>query len=162
MSTLTTSEVQPPTAPPKPVPTQTSPLAAAAFAAGITYAWAEALWRLLFTYYPGFDADWVLWNARVGDIAAMWLTISGLGFVDGVTLYLLWRRRDGVGTIADWTVVLIGSAIAAPMIGEIGNTTGSVANGAGSTDMVAIIAYSILGLVAVACGLVLAKLHARR
>jgi hypothetical protein len=39
-------------------------------------------------------------------------------------------------------VVLVGSAIAAPMIGEIGNTTGSVATGAASTNVVAIIAYA--------------------
>jgi hypothetical protein len=137
------------------------PVGAAAFAAGITYAWLEALWRLLFTYYPNFDANWVLWNGRVGDIAAMWLTISGIALVVGVGLYLLWRGRSRVGTVADWTVVLVGSAVAAPMIGEIGNTTGSVAGGAGSTDMVAIIAYSILGVVVVGVGLTLAVLHGR-
>lgn len=139
-----------------------SPLAAAALGAGIAYAWLEALWRLLFTYYPSFNADWQLWNGRVGDIAAMWLTITGLALVAGVVLYLTWRGKDHVGTLADWTVILVGSAIAAPMIGEIGNTTGSVANGAGSTDMAATIAYAVLAIVVVACGLTIARLHTRR
>ena len=138
------------------------PAAAAAFAAGINYLWGEAALRLLFTYFPGFDADWVLWNGRVGDIAAMWLTISGVSVVAGVVLYLLWRRRDRVGSIAGWMIVLTGSAIAAPMIGEIGNTAGSVTTGAGSTSAVAIIAYSLLGLVVIAAGAAFARLRARR
>jgi len=29
------------------------------------------LFRLLLTCYPGFDADWVLWNGPVGGVAAM-------------------------------------------------------------------------------------------
>ena len=36
------------------------PAAAAAFAARISYVWGEAAFRLLFTHYPGFDADWVM------------------------------------------------------------------------------------------------------
>jgi hypothetical protein len=39
--------------------------------------WVEALFRLLFTFNANFDAMWVLWQACVGDIAAMWLTIMG-------------------------------------------------------------------------------------
>jgi hypothetical protein len=161
MSDLTATREPPPQAPSKAARTTASPVAAAAFAAGIAYAWLEALWRLLFTYYPNFDSDWVLWNGRVGDIAAMWLTISGFAIVIGLGLYLLWRHRDHVGMIAEWTVVLVGSAIAAPMIGEIGNTTGSVAAGAGSTDVVAIIAYSILAVVVIGAALVLAALRRR-
>lgn len=138
------------------------PAAAAAFAAGIVYLWGEAAFRLLFTYFPGFDADWVLWNGRVGDIAAMWLTISGVAAVAGVGLYLLWRGRDRVGSIAAWMIFLVGSAVAAPMIGEIGNTAGSVTSGAGSTAAVAIIAYILLGLVVIAAGAAFARLRARR
>ena len=138
------------------------PAAAATFAAGIVYLWAEAAFRLLFTYFPGFDARWVLWNGRVGDIAAMWLTISGVSVAAGVVLYLLWRGRDRVGTFAAWMIVLVGSAIAAPMIGEIGNTAGSVTSGAGSTSAVAIIAYALLGLVVIAAGAAFARLRAKR
>jgi LPXTG-motif cell wall-anchored protein len=138
------------------------PAAAAAFAAGIVYLWAEAAFRLAFTYSPGFDADWVLWNGRVGDIAAMWLTISGIAVVTGIGLYLAWRRKDRVGTFAGWMIVLLGSAIAAPMIGEIGNTAGSVTSGAGNTAAVAIIAYTLLGLVVIAAALAFAWLRAKR
>jgi LPXTG-motif cell wall-anchored protein len=159
VSDQTIIQQRPPEAPPRRARAFASPVAAAAFAAGVSYAWLEALWRLLFTYYPTFDANWVLWDGRVGDIAAMWLTITGLAGVVGIGSYLLWRRKDHVGRIADWTVILVGSAIAAPMIGEIGNTTGSVSSGAGSTDVVAIIAYCLLGVVVVVGGLVLAQLR---
>ena len=139
-----------------------SPLAAAAFTAGLIYVWGEAAFRLLFTYFPGFNADWVLWNGRVGDIAAMWLTISGAAAVVGVGVYLLWRGRDRVGYMADWTVLLIGSAVAAPMIGEIGQASGSVTNGVGSMQANAVIAYILLGVSIVGCGAILARLHPRR
>jgi len=138
------------------------PAAAAAFAAGIIYVWGEAAFRLLFTYFPGFNAAWVLWNGRVGDIAAMWLTISGAAVVAGVILYLLWRHRERVGTFAGWMIALTGSAIAAPMIGEIGQTSGSVTTGAGSANDNAIIAYAILGLVVIAAAAVYARMHAKR
>jgi hypothetical protein len=139
-----------------------SPVAAAAFAAGLVYVWGEAAFRLLFTYFPGFNADWVLWNGRVGDIAAMWLTISGVAAVTGVALYLLWRSRDRVGYVADWTVLLIGSAVAAPMIGEIGQASGSVSNGAGSMQANAVIGWILLGVTVIACGAILARLRVRR
>lgn len=147
---------------PEPVSGLAGPVAAAVFAAGIVYAWLEALWRLLFTYYPSFSARWVLWNGRVADIAAMWLTISGLAAVAGVGLYLLWRRKEHVGTIATWTIVLIGSAIAAPMIGEIGTPAGSVSTGAGSSSTAAVIAYTLLGLVIIGAAVLLVRLHSRR
>jgi hypothetical protein len=54
-----------------------TPLGAAAFLAAVVYMWVEALFRLLFTFNANFDAMWVLWQACVGDIAAMWLTIMG-------------------------------------------------------------------------------------
>ena len=139
-----------------------SPVAAAVFAAGIAYAWLEALWRLLFTYNPDFSAKWVLWNGRVGDIAAMWLTISVLAALVGVGLYWLWRNKDHIGSLADWTVLLIGSAIAAPMIGEIGTPAGSVATGNGSASAVAVIAYTLLGFVIIICAVVITRLHRHR
>jgi LPXTG-motif cell wall-anchored protein len=102
-----------------------SPAAAAAFLAGIVYMWGEALFRLAFTYNANFDAFWVLWNGRVGDIAAMWLTISGVAAVIVFPLgYLFFRRRTHLGSIQVWTIVLILSAIIAPLIGEIGTPIG--------------------------------------
>lgn len=138
------------------------PAAAAAFAAGIIYVWGEAAFRLLFTYFPDFNAAWVLWDGRVGDIAAMWLTISVAATVAGVALYLAWRRKQSVGTFGGWMIVLVGSAVAAPMIGEIGQTSGSYATGAGSADANAVIAYTILGITVIACGGAFAWLRSRR
>ncbi len=66
----------------------------AAFA-GILYVRGEAAFRLLLTCFPDFNARWVVWNGRVGDIAAMWLTISGIAVVAGIVLYLLWRHKEG-------------------------------------------------------------------
>jgi len=147
-SSLTTPETIPDATKPF-TPTTAGPVAAAAFAAGIAYAWLEALWRLLFTYNPDFDARWVLWNGRVGDIAAMWLTISVLAVLAGLGFYLLWKRRDHVGHIAEWT------------IGEIGTPAGSVADGAGSTAAVVVFAYSLLVVVIVVCGALILRLRRR-
>jgi LPXTG-motif cell wall-anchored protein len=138
------------------------PAAAAAFAAGLVYLWGEAGFRLAFQYSPSFDARWVLWNGRVGDIAAMWLTISGVAAVTGVALYLAWRRRERVGSIAGWMIVLIGSAIAAPMVGEIGQAGGSVTNGAGSASATTLIGYAVLGIAVIAVAAAFAWLRARR
>ena len=103
-----------------------TPLAAAGFLAGIVYMWVEALFRLLFTYNANFDAAYVLWQARVGDIAAMWLTMWVVAvlvfFVFG---FLIFRGRARVGSIWFWTILLIISAIVAPLIGEIGTPIGT-------------------------------------
>ena len=139
-----------------------SPAAAATFAAGIVYVWMEAIFRLLFTYYPSFDERWQLWSGRVGDIAAMWLTITVIAAAAGVGLWWLWRGREAAGRIGGWTILLIGSAIGAPMIGEIGTPLGSPSTGNGSTSAVAVIAYSILGVVVIVTAALLARLHARR
>ena len=102
-----------------------SPLVAAAFLAGISYMWLEAAFRLAFTYNANLNAFWVLWNGRVGDIAAMWLTISGVAAVVVFPLgYLFFRGRTRLGSITFWTVLLIVSAIIAPLIGEIGTPIG--------------------------------------
>lgn len=101
------------------------PYAAAAFAAGIVYMWAEAVIRLVFTWVPDVPTTFNLWpglnDGRVGDIAAMWLTMGVLAA--GVFLVLgrlVWRGRVSVGTYRVWTILFIVSAIAAPIIGEIG------------------------------------------
>lgn len=138
------------------------PAAAAAFLAGLVYLWGEAAFRLAFQYYPSFDAKWVLWNGRVGDIAAMWLTISAAATAAGAGAWLAWRRRERVGSIRAWMIVLIGSAIAAPMIGEIGQASGSVTDGVGSIDAVAYIAWTLTGLVVIGCGAAFALLRSRR
>ena len=162
MSTPVTTHERPPATGEPTRLTGASPVAAAALAAGIAYAWLEALWRLLFTCYPDFDAKWVLWDGRAGDIGAMWLTISVLAAAVGGGLYLLWRGKARIGAIVDWTVVLIGSAIAAPMIGEIGTPVGSISTGAGSANGAAIIAYGLLVVTIVVCVAVLTRLHRRR
>ena len=138
------------------------PAVAAAFAAGIAYVWLEAGWRLLFTYFPDFNARWVLWNGRVGDIAAMWLTISVIAVAVYLVLFVLWRRKERIGSVVDWTILLIGSAVAAPMIGEIGQATGSPVDGAGSTDANAVIAYVILSLTVLVVGGILVRIHRPR
>jgi integral membrane sensor domain MASE1 len=91
----------------------------------------------------------------------MWLTISGVSIVAGIILYLIWRRSEGVGSLADWTIVLIGSSIAAPMLGEIGQSAGSVTTGAGSASATTVIAYVVLGVVVVVGGALLLRLHTR-
>ena len=102
-----------------------TPLAAAGFLAGIVYMWVEALFRLLFTFNANFDATYVLWQARVGDIAAMWLTMGGVALLVFLVFgFLVFRGRARVGSIWYWTILLIISAIVAPLIGEIGTPIG--------------------------------------
>ncbi len=102
-----------------------APLVAAGFLAGIVYMWVEALFRLLFTNNANFDAVYVLWQARVGDIAAMWLTMWGVSLVVFFVFgFLFFRGRARVGSIWFWTILLIISAIVAPLIGEIGTPIG--------------------------------------
>jgi hypothetical protein len=51
----------------------------------------------------------------------MWLTISGVTLVVFFLFgYLFFRGRQALGLITFWTVLLIVSAIVAPLIGEIG------------------------------------------
>jgi hypothetical protein len=82
----------------------------------------------------------------------MWLTISGVAAVTGALPYVLWRHRDRVGFIADWTIILV----------EIGTPAGSVSTGAGSGSAGAIIACSLLGLVIIVAGAALDRVLARR
>jgi hypothetical protein len=101
------------------------PLVAAVYASGIAYMWLEAAFRIAFTYSPNFNNLWMLWNGRVGDIAALWLTISGVSLVSFFGLgYVLFRGRPRVGSILVWTIALVVSVIVAPFIGEIGTPIG--------------------------------------
>lgn len=95
------------------------------FAAGIVYMWAEAVIRLIFTWVPDVPATYNLWpglnDGRVGDIGAMWLTMTVVAlFVFVVLGRFVWRGRGQVGTYRLWTILLIISAIVAPILGEIG------------------------------------------
>ena len=102
-----------------------SGFAAAAFIAGIAYMWIEAAIRLIFTQYPTTSVDYVLWNGRVGDIAAMWLTMGGVSALIFLALaFGPLRGKQHVGTIRFWTALLLISAVAAPLIGEIGTPSG--------------------------------------
>ena len=103
----------------------TGPYAAAAFAAGIVYLWAEAVIRLVFTWFPDVPASYNLWpdlnGGRVGDIGAMWLTMAVLaGLVFVVLGRFVWRGRTSVGTYRLWFILLVVSAIVAPIVGEYG------------------------------------------
>ena len=114
-----------PASTPTHAPTAASGFAAAAFIAGIAYMWIEAAIRLIFTHYPQTSVDYVLWNGRVGDIAAMWLTMGGVSALIFLALaFGPLRGREHVGTIRLWTGLLLVSALAAPLIGEIGTPTG--------------------------------------
>jgi aryl-alcohol dehydrogenase-like predicted oxidoreductase len=100
------------------------PRVAAAFAAGLIYLWLEVLFRLLFTY-TSLASRYTLWNGRAGDVAAMWLTISAVALVAFFVLgFGVFRGRAHVGTIPVWAILLIVSAIVAPLIGEIGTPLG--------------------------------------
>ena len=100
-----------------------APRVAAAFVAGIVYMWAEALFRLVFTF-TSLPNVYQLYNARTGDIAAMWLTMSVVSLLVFFVLSARWRGRSQVGSILVWTIWLIVSAIVAPLIGEIGTPIG--------------------------------------
>ncbi len=99
-----------------------SPKVAAAFAAGTVYMWAECILRIWFS--KGGDAVLRLWPQRAGDIAGMWLAMIVIGLVAYFALAAAWRKRSSVGTIPIWTIVLIVSAIVAPLLGEWGQAIG--------------------------------------
>jgi len=99
-----------------------SPKAAAAFAAGTIYMWAEGIIRLWFS--RGGDAHLRMWSQRAGDIAGMWAAMVVIALVTYFVLAAAWRTRGSVGTIPRWTALLVVSAILAPLIGEWGQTIG--------------------------------------
>ena len=67
----------------------------------------------------------MLWKGRVGDIAAMWLTISGVAaLVVFPAGYLAFRGRTRLGSITLSMVLLFLSAIIAPLSGEISTPWG--------------------------------------
>lgn len=99
-----------------------APQVAAAFAAGTIYMWAEGIIRIWFS--KGGDAQLRLWGARAGDIAGMWLAMIVIALIAYFVLAAAWRKRASVGTVTGWTIVLIVSAIIAPILGEWGQSIG--------------------------------------
>ena len=102
--------------------TGASPQAAAAFAAATIAMWAECVMRIWFS--KGGDAVLRLWAARAGDIAAMAVALLAIALVAYFALAAAWGKRTAVGTIPAWTVVLVLSAIVAPLLGEWGQAIG--------------------------------------
>jgi integral membrane sensor domain MASE1 len=98
------------------------PKAAAGYAAGVFYLWGEAVARYLWTNTSLGNV--YLYNARTGDVSAIWL-LSVISAVIGFGLfYGLFRKRERIGSITLWTAILVVSAIIAPLIGEIGTPFG--------------------------------------
>jgi len=102
--------------------TPATPKAAAAFGATIVYIWAECFLRLWFA--KGGDAVLRLWARRAGDIAGMWLAMIVVGVAAYAILAAAWKRRAAVGSLRFWTILLVASALLAPLIGEWGQTLG--------------------------------------
>jgi hypothetical protein len=101
---------------------EASPQVAAAFAACALSLWVECVLRIWFS--QGGDAVLRLWAPRAGDIAGMWLAVSVAGLAAYFALAAAWRGRAAVGTLRLWTIVLVLSAIAAPLLGEWGQAIG--------------------------------------
>jgi hypothetical protein len=108
--------------------TPVTPLVAAAYIGSLTGIWAEALFRLVFTWFPNVPNSYNLWpntaGGRDGDIAAMWVSMLVLVALAFLGARYLLRGRTSVGLLRTWTIILIVSAIVAPLIGEIGTPIG--------------------------------------
>jgi FtsH-binding integral membrane protein len=100
-----------------------SPTAAAGYLAAIVYIWLEAILRIILTNTM-LLANFMLWNYRVGDIAAMWLTMSVVAIIVFVLAAYGFRSRTNVGSITFWTALLVISIIIAPLLGELGTPNG--------------------------------------
>jgi hypothetical protein len=100
-----------------------SPTAAAGYLAAIVYMWLEAILRILLTNTSLLN-NFMLWNGRVGDIAAMWLTMSVVAIIVFVLASYGFRSRSNLASISFWTTLLILSIIFAPLIGEFGTPIG--------------------------------------
>lgn len=98
------------------------PKAAAGYAAGVFYLWGEAVLRYLWTNTS--LGNWYLYPFRTGDVSAIWLFSAVIGLFGFVLFYFAFRKRERVGSITIWTAILVGSAIIAPLIGEIGTPFG--------------------------------------
>jgi hypothetical protein len=98
------------------------PKAAAGYAGGVAYMWGEAVLRYLWTNTS--LGNWFLYPQRTGDVSAIWLFSVVISLTGFVLFYGLFRKRQRVGTIKIWTILLVASAIIAPFVGEIGTSLG--------------------------------------
>lgn len=103
------------------------PKAAAGYAAGVFYLWGEAILRYLWTNVTVGNlvfGNVYLYNARTGDVSAIWLLSVVVALIGFLLFYFAFRKRERVGSITLWTAVLVVSAIVAPMVGELGTPFG--------------------------------------
>ncbi len=99
--------------------------------------WAEMIFRYAFTHSPSFNSSYfILFKSRPGDVASMWLTILIIEVVVFFALAYVWRGRERVGSLRVWTIALIVSAVAAPMLGELGTPATATLSPA-TTDAIA-------------------------
>lgn len=98
------------------------PKAAAGYAAGFAYLWGEAVLRYLWTNTS--LGNWFLYSQRTGDVSAIWLFSVIAALLGFVVIYAPFRKRERIGSIKVWTILLVVSAIVAPLIGEIGTPFG--------------------------------------
>lgn len=133
------------------------PVAAAGFAAGMVYAWTETIFRILGTETT-FASYYRLWQPRDGFITAMWLTEIVAGLVVFLVLgFVIWKHHEYVGKLRTWALLFMGSAISAPLLGEIGTPVGTTSpTGTTSAVPVDIFAWLVFFLVVVAVALALA------
>jgi len=101
----------------------TPPAAAAAYIFGIVYLWTEAVVRYLMTNTT-MGSWFMLYSTRTGDVVAIAVIEGVVAIILAALGYALFRKRPKVGSITIWTVILIVSAIIAPLIGEIGTPFG--------------------------------------
>jgi len=98
------------------------PKAAAGYAAGVAYLWGEAVLRYLWT--NTWLGNVYLYPWRTGDVSAIWLFSVIISLAGFVLVYALFRKKERVGSITLWTVLLVVSAVIAPLVGEIGTPLG--------------------------------------
>jgi hypothetical protein len=98
------------------------PKAAAGYAAGVAYLWGEAALRYLWTNTS--LGSFYLYSQRTGDVSAIWLFSVVISLAGFVLVYAAFRKRERVGSVKIWTVLLVISAIIAPLVGEIGTPFG--------------------------------------
>ena len=97
-------------------------MAAAIYAAGVAYMWGEGVLRYLWTNTSLGNV--YLYNYRTGDVSAIWLLSVVVSLAGFIGTWAFSRKRERLGSITLWTVLLVVSAIIAPIIGELGTPFG--------------------------------------
>lgn len=98
------------------------PGVAAGYAAGVFYVWGEGVLRYLWTNTS--LGNFYLYPFRTGDVSAIWLFSVAISLIGFFLVYLPFRKRERLGSITVWTIVLVVSAIVAPIFGETGTPFG--------------------------------------